>query len=322
MILVTGGAGFIGSAWVWHLNQLGVSNIIIVDHLGTSEKWRNLVPLNYADYVEKDDFLERLKSGHYKGVFSEVYHLGACSSTTELDASYLIRNNFDYSKVLLNYCISEDLTLMYASSAATYGDGKRGYSDLADLSDLRPLNMYGYSKHMFDQYIANEGYLDRVVGLKFFNVWGPNEYHKGSMRSMVVKAYDQIQQSAKVQLFKSHHDDFADGRQMRDFVYIKDVVGMMQSLRENQLRGIVNLGSGKAHTWVELIEPIFEALDLAPNIEFIDMPMELRSKYQYFTQADMQKYNQSGLPSYQTPLPDAVRDFVLNYLQTDRVLGY
>ena len=323
MILVTGGAGFIGSAWVWHLNQLGETDIVIVDHLGTSDKWRNLVPLHYADYIEKDDFLIRLKAGLYEGQFREVYHLGACSATTESDASYLIHNNFEYSKVLLNFCVEENLTLFYASSAATYGDGGRGYSDIAELSDLRPLNMYGYSKHMFDRYVHSRGLLAQVVGLKFFNVWGPNEYHKGSMRSMVVKAYEQIQQTGKVKLFKSHHEDYADGHQMRDFVYIKDVVRMMQSLRQSKsVNGLINLGSGKAHTWIDLINPIFEALDLQAQIEFIDMPLELREKYQYFTEADMRKYEQSGLERYQTPLSDAVKDFVLNYLRKDQVLGY
>ena len=323
MILITGGAGFIGSAWVWHLNQLGEKNIVIVDHLGTSDKWRNLVPLNYSDYIEKDDFLTSLKAGLYKGQFSEVYHLGACSATTESDASYLIHNNFEYSKVLLNFCTEEDITLYYASSAATYGDGGRGYSDFAELSDLRPLNMYGYSKHMFDRYVHAQGLLDKVVGLKFFNVWGPNEYHKGSMRSMVVKAYEQIQQTGKVQLFKSHHKDYEDGRQMRDFVYIKDVVRMMQSLRQNKrVNGLINIGSGNAHTWIDLINPIFEALELESRIEFIDMPPVLREKYQYFTQADMRKYDQAGLERFETPLSDAVQDFVMNYLRTDQVLGY
>jgi ADP-L-glycero-D-manno-heptose 6-epimerase len=225
MIVVTGGAGFIGSAIIYRLNELGENNIIVVDELGLDEKWKNLVPLRYKDFINKHEFLDRLESHIYK--IDAIIHMGANSSTTEKDADHLLKNNYEYSKRLALYCSQHNIRFIYASSAATYGDGSAGFNDSGiDLHKLRPLNMYGYSKNMFDVWAAEGGLLTSITGLKYFNVFGPNEYHKGDMRSVVHKAYEQIKNTGRIRLFKSQHPDYKDGEQMRDFVYVKDAVEM------------------------------------------------------------------------------------------------
>ncbi|WP_309396671.1 ADP-glyceromanno-heptose 6-epimerase [Cerasicoccus maritimus] len=321
-ILVTGGAGFIGSALVWALNERGRDDVLIADFLGQDEKWKNLVPLKYADYVEADDLVEMLDD-EFLSEIEVVLHLGACSATTELDARYLIHNNFEYTKELALWSLAKGARFVYASSAATYGDGAQGMDDqLEDLHSLRPLNMYGYSKHMFDLYAKREGFLDQIVGLKYFNVYGPNEDHKADMRSVVHKAFGQIRETGGVKLFKSYHPDYEDGGQMRDFLYVKDAVAMTLHLAESKVAGgLYNLGSGEANTWVSLVTPIFEALDLPVNIEFIEMPEQLRGKYQYFTQADTAKLQGSGFGGCQFSLSEAVKDYVGNYLALDKRLG-
>ncbi len=238
-ILVTGGAGFIGSALIWDLNQRGVDDILVADFLGTDEKWRNLSPLRFDDYLEADDLLRRVENDDPALADVElVFHLGACSATTERDAGYLVRNNFEYTKKLAQWALAHDARFVYASSAATYGDGAAGMSDLeSDLHVFRPLNMYGYSKQMFDAYAARHGFLDGIVGLKYFNVYGPNEDHKGDMRSLVHKAYRQIVETGKVQLFKSHRPDYRDGEQQRDFLYVKDAVNLTIELAETATAG-------------------------------------------------------------------------------------
>src|SRR5215216_5172183 len=288
-ILVTGGAGFIGSALIWALNHRGHTDIVVTDFLGTDEKWKNLVPLKFATYVEADAFREQLrqKPAVY-GKFTTVFHLGACSSTTEKNASYLISNNYNVTKELAAWALDQGARFIYASSAATYGDGAQGMDDCnEDLHSLRPLNMYGYSKHLFDLYAQRQGWFDRIVGLKYFNVFGPNEDHKGDMRSLVNKAYQQILATGKVQLFKSYKPEFRDGEQMRDFLYVKDAVEMTIHFAEagKNAHGLHNLGSGQANTWITLANAIFAALEREPQIEFVDMPEILRGKYQYFTQA-------------------------------------
>ena len=323
-ILVTGGAGFIGSALIWDLNQRGVDDIIVADFLGTDEKWKNLTPLRFNDYLEADDLLRRVELDDPALADVElIFHLGAISSTTERDASLLIRNNFEYTKTLARWALAHDARFVYASSAATYGDGAAGMSDLElDVSVFRPLNMYGYSKQLFDLYAARHGFLDGIVGLKYFNVFGPNEDHKGDMRSLVHKAYQQILETGKVKLFKSHRPDFKDGEQMRDFLYVKDAVNMTIELAETATAGgLFNVGTGRAHTWLELTSSIFEALDLPVSVEFIDMPEALRNKYQYFTQADLTKLRGYCKNLEITPLHDAVEDYVKNYLVPDRRLG-
>ena len=323
-ILVTGGAGFIGSALIWDLNQRGVDDIVVADFLGTDEKWRNLTPLRFNDYLEADDLLRRVELDDPALADVElVFHLGACSSTTERDASYLVRNNFEYTKTLARWALAHDARFVYASSAATYGDGAAGMSDLElDVGVFRPLNMYGYSKQLFDLYAARHGFLDGIVGLKYFNVYGPNEDHKGEMRSLVHKAYRQIVETGKVKLFKSYRPDFRDGEQMRDFLYVKDAVNLTIELAETTTAGgLFNVGTGQAHTWIDLAAAIFEALDQPPNLEFIEMPEGLRGKYQYFTQADLTKLRGYCKSVDITPLKEAVRDYVQNYLVPERRLG-
>lgn len=323
-ILVTGGAGFIGSALVWALNQRGQENIIVTDKLGTDEKWKNLVALKYADYMDADDLLEAVKGkAESLGKFDVVYHLGANSATTERDSGHLMKNNFEYTKTLAHWAIASGTRFIYASSAATYGDGTHGMDDkMDDLTKLRPLNMYGYSKHLFDLYAQRAGIAKRIVGLKYFNVYGPNENHKGDMRSVVNKAFDQIRATGKVQLFKSHRPDYKDGEQERDFLYVKDAVAMTLFLAEHPLSGgLYNLGSGEARTWLQLVKAIFAALNLQPNIEFIDMPEHLREKYQYHTCADIGKLRTLGYKDPVTPLDTAVADYVRNYLAAGKLLG-
>jgi ADP-L-glycero-D-manno-heptose 6-epimerase len=323
-ILITGGAGFIGSALVWELNRRGCENIVVCDRLSTDEKWKNLVSLKFADYIDGNDLLQAvLHSPGKLGRFDHILHLGACSATTERDADYLMRNNYEFTKQLCQWSLANQTRFVYASSAATYGDGAHGMDDqMPDIHALRPLNMYGYSKHLFDLHARREGWLPNIVGLKYFNVYGPNEDHKADMRSLVHKACGQILATGKVQLFKSHRPDYKDGEQMRDFLYVKDAIRMTLHLAETPaVGGLFNLGSGAAHTWIELATAIFTALGKEPNIEFIDMPEHLQSKYQYYTCADITKLRGSGFSIEITPLAEAVRDYVQGYLVPDKRLG-
>jgi len=324
-ILVTGGAGFIGSALIWALNQRGITDILVSDFLGQDEKWKNLVPLKFSDYLEADVVRKRLQEdpGAF-GRFSAIFHLGACSATTEKNAAYLIDNNFSYTKELAAWALAQNARFIYASSAATYGDGAQGMDDRSpELSALRPLNMYGYSKHLFDLYAQRHGFLDRVVGVKYFNVFGPNEDHKGDMRSLVNKAYQQILATGQVQLFKSYKPEFKDGEQKRDFLYVKDAVEMTIHFADTAIGagGLYNLGSGEANTWITLAESIFFSLDRRPKIDFIEMPAVLRGKYQYYTKADISKLRSTGYTQTVTPLADAVRDYVQNHLVPGKKLG-
>jgi ADP-L-glycero-D-manno-heptose 6-epimerase len=319
-VLVTGGAGFIGSALVWALNRRGCEDIVVCDILGTNEKWRNLIPLHFADYVEADALLPRLQSGAL-GKFDLVLHLGACSSTTERDATYLIRNNYEFTKDLAAWALAKKARFVYASSAATYGDGSAGMSDGADLDTLRPLNMYGYSKQLFDQHAQRAGFLKRIAGLKYFNVYGPNEDHKSDMRSLVHKSFAQVKNEGVIRLFKSYRPDYKDGEQKRDFLYVKDAVAMTLHLAANKKAGgLFNIGSGAARTWIDLAHSVFAALGKKPKIEFIEMPEAIRDKYQYFTQADISKLRAAGYREKTTTLESAVADYVRNYLEPDQRL--
>lgn len=323
-ILVTGGAGFIGSAMVWALNERGHDNIIISDRLHSDEKWRNLVGLRYADYVDADVLIEKVESQpDFLGDVSQVFHLGACSATTERDSAYLMRNNFEFTKLLAKWSLARDTRFVYASSAATYGDGEHGMDDQdLDITKLRPLNMYGYSKHLFDVYAQRNGFLDQIVGLKYFNVFGPNEDHKADMRSVVNKAFAQIRDTGKVQLFRSHRPDYEDGKQERDFLYVKDATAITIHLANlANAGGLFNVGSGIAKTWVDLANAIFLAMDLEPNIEFIEMPEHLRAKYQYHTCANIDKLRSAGYDAEITSLENSVKDYVQNYLSPDLLLG-
>jgi len=320
-IAVTGGAGFIGSALVWALNVRGIDDILIVDRLDTSEKWKNLVPLRYRDYEDADDFLARVRgTGDALSSISTVLHLGACSSTTEADAAFLMRNNYEYTKELARWAVSAGVRFVYASSAATYGARERDLRDDADLNELRPLNMYAYSKHRFDLYARDEGLLDRITGIKYFNIFGPNEQHKGEMRSLVDKAFRQIRENGAIRLFKSHRCEYRDGEQQRDFLYVKDAVAITLHLAEHDAFGLFNVGSGVPHTWLELVRPIFRAMDVPERIEFIEMPLALRDKYQYCTCATIDRLRAAGYTAPITPLADAVDDYVRAYLMHDRRL--
>jgi ADP-L-glycero-D-manno-heptose 6-epimerase len=316
MIIVTGGAGFIGSAIVAALNKRGIDNIVVVDDLGSDMRWKNLVNLSFADYINKDDFLELVLEDDFHQDIKTIFHMGACSSTTETNASYLIQNNFQYTKLLASWAFEHDIRFIYASSAATYGDGSKGFSDDEEkLGELAPLNMYGYSKQLFDLWARRHGLLEQIVGLKYFNVFGPNEYHKADMRSFVLKAYEQIRSEGKVKLFKSYNPDYPDGQYKRDFLYVKDAVDMTLFFMDNpQVNGIFNIGTGNARTWNDMVKAVFAAMDKKPDIEFVDMPENLQKQYQYFTQADMTKLSTAGCKLPITPLELAVTDYVKNYL--------
>ncbi len=314
--LVTGGAGLIGGAVVSALNQAGETDILIVDHLGTSEKWKNLRDLQFTDYLEKDLFRRLLYEGKFNDAgFKAIIHMGACSSTTERDASYLADNNFNVTKELAAFSVSHQVRFLYASSAATYGAGEHGYVDDEEhMDELRPLNMYGYSKLMFDLWAKRTGILRSITGMKFTNVFGPNEKHKGGMRSMVLRAFEQITERGWVELFRSDRPEYPDGGQMRDFVYVKDVAAMILALMEHNAKGIFNVGSGRAETWNALAGAVFKALGREPDIRYIAMPENLKGKYQYYTRADMTKFQALKTGVSARPLEEAVADYVQNHL--------
>jgi ADP-L-glycero-D-manno-heptose 6-epimerase len=321
-IIVTGAAGFIGRNVVAELNRRGEEELILVDELGVSkpgeaEKWKNLVGLRYEDIVAPEEFLGLLEDGAYADARA-VIHLGACSSTTERDADFLLRNNYQYTRVLCNWAMEHEARFVYASSAATYGDGAQGYDDAdAVTPTLRPLNMYGYSKQMFDEWALKHGLLDRIVGLKYFNVFGPYEDHKGEMRSVVVKSYEQIRSTGAVKLFKSYKPEYKDGEQKRDFIYVQDAVDVTLHFAlqaADAPGGLFNCGTGQARTWVDLARAVFGAMDVPEKIEFIDMPKELQGKYQYFTQAKTEKLRAAGYAKPFTSLEDGVREYVEGYL--------
>ena len=319
MILVTGGAGFIGSSLIEALNENHRKDIIVVDRLGKSDKWKNLRPLAYAEFVHADDLFTPEYAWALKNLDS-IFHMGACSSTTERDVDFLLKNNVEFSKQIWRVAIQTDAKLIYASSAATYGDGSLGYDDHHEhIQNLRPLNPYGYSKQIFDLWALSQVHTPQNwYGLKFFNVYGVNESYKGEMRSMLHQAFEQIKSQGVVKLFKSHRSEFKDGEQKRDFIYVKDAVQAMlnlEAVNHNQkLNGIYNMGTGQARTFFDLVSNIFKAMELSPRIEFIDMPTKLRNQYQYYTQAQMQKYRELCPQHSFFALEEGVRDCVQNYL--------
>ncbi len=316
-ILVTGAAGFIGRNVVAELNRRGETELILVDELGKDEKWKNLVGLQYEDIVSPEEFLGLLEDGQFADARSLI-HLGACSATTEKDADYLLRNNYQYTRVLCNWAMEHEVRFVYASSAATYGAGELGYDDADEITpNLKPLNMYGYSKHMFDLWALKHGFFDTIVGLKYYNVFGPYEDHKGDMRSVVNKSFDQIRCDGFVRLFKSYRPEYADGEQMRDFIYVKDAVDVTLHFALQDFDapgGLFNCGTGEPRTWVDLVSAVFAAQGMDPKIEFIEMPEELQGKYQYFTQSKVAKLRAAGYAKPFTSLEDGVRDYVESYL--------
>ena len=297
-----------------------MEDIIIVDNIAATDKWMNIRNKKYIKYVHKSEFLEELPE--YEDV-TAIIHMGAQSSTTERDFDYLWKNNFEYTKTLWNYCAEKQIQFIYASSAATYGDGEEGFDDNMDIDRLLPLNGYGYSKQVFDQWVKHQAkvFPKQHVGLKFFNVYGPNEYFKGSMASMIFHGYKQICETGSVKLFKSCHPDYADGGQLRDFVYVKDICSVILWLLENpQVNGLFNVGTGRAQSFRELAEATFHAMGLEPNIQYIDMPEHLKKKYQYYTQAEMGKLRAAGYDKPFMDLEAGARDYVQGHLNKDFVV--
>ena len=314
-IVVTGGSGFIGSNVVKELNRRGEERILVVDELVSDDRWKNLRGLKFEDIWLSGKFREAFRADQLPAV-KAVYHLGACSATTETNANYLLDNNYQYTRELCEWCLKRAARFVYASSAATYGDGAQGYSDAdAATPTLLPLNMYGMSKHLFDLWALRNGLLGKIAGLKYFNVYGPGEDHKGDMRSVIHKAYGQIREGGAVKLFKSYRPDYKHGEQVRDFVFVKDAVDMTLFCGENpKASGLFNCGTGQARSWNDLAQATFAAMKLEPRVEYIEMPPALRSKYQYFTQAEMGKIRAAGYAQAFTSLEDGIREYVQGYL--------
>src|SRR6202162_5417628 len=322
-VVVTGGAGFIGSVLVWELNRRGCSQVTIADYPAQREKCANLAGLRYTEIIEPPELPARLASGSL-GKLDCIFHLGACSSTTETNETYLRENNYEYSRTLAKWALGAGVRFVYASSAATYGDGSAGMddSDPRLLERLRPLNLYGQAKQWMDLHAWREGWLDHIVGLKYFNVFGPNEQHKGDMRSVVCKSYAEVLETGLIHLFKSYRPEYGPGEQRRDFLYVKDAVAMTLHLAPNPAaNGIFHIGSGEARTWNDLARAVFAALGREPRIEYIDMPEPIRDKYQYFTQAGVRQLLATGYGQSVTSLEDAVRDYVANYLVPGRTIA-
>jgi ADP-L-glycero-D-manno-heptose 6-epimerase len=316
MLVVTGAAGFIGSCLVRRLNDEGIEKILIVDRLGSDLKWKNLVGKEFLDILSPEAFIEKLRLYRLEEPISTIVHLGACSTTTESDADFLYENNVHFSREIAEYALKNEVRFIYASSAATYGSGEEGYSD--DNFNLRPLNMYGFSKHLFDRWVLREGHDSTFVGLKLFNVFGPNEYHKGDQASMVYKAFNQIRSEGRVRLFRSNSAEYADGGQMRDFVYVKDVVDVIRDIIANEdVAGIYNLGTGKARSWNDLANAVFRAMGREPAIEYVEMPPNIAGQYQNFTEARMEKLSSGPAARQFRTLEDSVTDYVRNHLMNN-----
>lgn len=315
-VIVTGGAGFIGSCVIRMLNDNGIDDIIIVDNINETEKWKNLVNKSYREYVHKSEFFHKLKQ--YEGV-THIIHMGACSSTTEKNFDYLYHNNLEFTKVLWSYCSEHGISFIYASSAATYGDGSLGFSDECDISRLCPLNGYGYSKQLFDIWARKQEKAPKQhVGLKFFNVYGPNEYCKGNMASMIMHGYNQVKNTGEIRLFKSYNTDYADGEQLRDFVYIKDICSVIYFMMQNEgISGLFNVGTGKAQSFKTLAHSVFKALNIPAEIKYIEMPEILRAKYQYYTQAKIEKLRSVGYDKKFYTLEEGTMDYVQKYLNKE-----
>lgn len=317
-LLITGAAGLIGSCLVRFLNDLGVTRLVLVDNMREGEKWKNLVGKKFLEILPKQhlwEWLEKKGSG-----IDAVCHLGACSSTLETDGDYLLENNYRYTIRLAEWALAKGKRFVYASSAATYGDGKLGFSDREDLlPSLRPLNMYGYSKHLVDLWMQQEGVLHKVVGLKYFNVFGPNEYHKGPMASMVLKMGEKVEKEGVIRLYQSNDlKHYQDGEQRRDFLYVKDAVAMTSHFLApsgHKMGGIFNLGRGEAVTWNRLARALFRSMKREEKIEYIAMPEELSRQYQNYTCAAMEKYEMAFAPFPFTSIEEAVEDYVVHYLQ-------
>lgn len=317
MIIVTGATGFIGSVLVWDLNQRGYEDLYLVDAVRPEERPHILNQKSYTKFIHRDDLFKVLEQESVRSEIEGVFHMGACSSTTEMDRDFLKRVNTDYSKKLFEICTELKVPYIYASSGAVYGDGALGFDDRTPPENFKPLNPYGESKAAMDIWAEKQKQTPpRWYGLRFFNVYGPNEYHKDSMSSVVYKAFHQIKAKGSLKLFKSHHADYKDGEQMRDFVYVKDITRWMIGLFEqrNVASGIYNMGFGRARTWLDLAKSVFGNMGENLNIDWIDVPENIRDQYQYFTEARMEKLLGQGLPPPQWSLEDGIKDYVKNYL--------
>lgn len=314
MYIITGAAGFIGSAMIWELNEKGIHDILCVDDFESTNKWKNLVKRRFSEFIPKNELFVYLEDMDPKDI-TAVIHFGACSSTTEKDMDFLYFNNYMYSQQLANYCSDNDIPFVYASSAATYGLGEKGFSDESSSYDLTPLNPYGYSKVLFDRWMEDQKLSTKWAGLKFFNVYGPQEYHKGDMASLVYKAFTQIQETSSLKLFRSQDSKYKDGEQMRDFVYVKDITRWTwQILQKWPKSGIYNMGFGKAQTWLQLADAIFAAVGKKTQIEWIDMPDSVAKQYQYFTEANMKKLRSQDIGTADWPIEKGVADYIKNFL--------
>jgi len=316
MILITGAAGFIGSAVACELNRQGRSDLILCDLFGKEDKWNNILGLRYSRFIHRDELFNFLRDAPNAGDITGVIHLGACTDTTETDMDYLLENNVNYSIYLCQWALEHDIRFVYASSAAVYGDGSLGFSDADDLTPkLRPLNKYGFSKWMFDMWLLENRLADKVAGLRYFNIFGPNEYHKGKMASVVFRSFPQAVKEGKIRLFESHRPDVAHGEQARDFVYIDEAVNSTLFLfNDPKVNGIFNAGTGRAHTFNELARGLFDGLEKHPVIEYFPMPEELRNRYQYFTRADMTRLRNAGYPEHEDRFKEYVARYVRDYL--------
>lgn len=319
MIVITGGAGFIGSCLLKYLNDRGREDILIVDNLDTSSKWKNLIGKEFVDYIPKYEFVDFLSNIDDTDIIECIFHLGACSSTTESDIDYLYDNNYNFSKDIASYCLDNDVKLIYASSAATYGMGENGFDD-TEFINLSPLNGYGFSKYLFDKWVVKMDLENTFCGFKFFNVFGPNEYHKGGMSSMIYKSYYQIKDNGSVRLFKSNSAEYGDGEQLRDFIYVKDVCEAMLEAYDKDIKGIYNLGTGKTSSWNDLANNVFKALEKETNIEYIDIPADIANQYQNYTKAEMSKFHSAGFKTEFTSFENAVSDYVKNYLEKNKYI--
>lgn len=317
MIIVTGATGFIGSVLVWELNQHGITDVVCVDTVSPVERPAPLKNRTYSEFLSKDEIWAFLEKPETIASCEAILHMGACSATTEMNVAFLNENNVEYTRRLWEWCTTHSKKYIYASSAAVYGGGENGFDDATPPDVFKPLNPYGESKAAFDRWAVKQTKTPPLwMGLRFFNVYGPNEAHKGFMSSVVYKAFNEINASGQLRLFKSHRPDYEDGKQLRDFVYVKDVSRWHYEIltKPGMKSGIYNMGYGKARTWLDLATNAFKAMDKPMKIDWIDIPVELRERYQYFTEARMDRLLSLGLSTPQWPLERGVEDYVRNYL--------
>ncbi|MCD6460697.1 ADP-glyceromanno-heptose 6-epimerase [bacterium] len=316
MILITGAAGFIGSVMACRLNRRRRNDLILCDNFMNTDKWKNVVGLKFVELIAPADLFDFLRTDKKAGKIEAVIHMGACSDTTESDVDYLMDNNVRFSIELCRWAVAQGSRFLYASSGAVYGNGNLGFSDSDELTPkLRPLNAYGFSKWVFDMWVLENGFIDKVAGLRFFNVFGPNEYHKGNMASVVFRAFALAQQEGRVRLFESHNDKYGHGDQERDFIYIDELLDTFFYLFDNKkINGIFNIGTGRTHTFRQLAISLLEALGKPENIEYFPMPEDIRDRYQYHTKADMGKLRSAGYPEQDDRFAEYVKKYVRSYL--------